>query len=283
MKKFNLKAFAKINLGLEVLYKRSDGFHEINTIFARTNLFDEIEISASDSISVECEPPLNIPETDNLAYKAVTLLNKKQTKSYGAKILIKKNIPSGGGLGGGSSDAASVLLGLVELYNINIIKEDLHDIACELGSDVPYFLEEGSAHAKGRGEILSYFDYQIPYHILLVFPGIHIDTGKAYGSLNRNSDIIEGSDLKAIIAESVRNPEVLKNKLKNDFEDYVFGEYPEIEKIKDTLFESGSVFSLMSGSGSTVYGLFDDIAKAESAAEHLPYNCYMSKIQGTEE
>lgn len=279
MDKLNLKAFAKINLGLEVLFKRADGFHEINTVFARTGLADDIVIQEHSELAVECEPGLDIPMQNNLAFIAAEkLIEKFKPLNQNAKITIKKNIPSGGGLGGGSSDAAAVLLGLNDFWEIRANYDNLHSIAAAIGSDVPYFLKEGSATASGRGEILNYFDYIIPYYILLVFPGTHVDTGKAYKMLNRSPAPANGSDFKSVILGSNDNPETLRNEIYNDFEDYVFKEFPHIKKIKENLYKLGSIFALMSGSGSTVFGFFEDLSSAERAAGEITYDTFICKL-----
>jgi 4-diphosphocytidyl-2-C-methyl-D-erythritol kinase len=202
------KSYAKINLGLEVLYKRTDGYHEINTLFHQICLADIIDIEPHNSIKINCIPDLGIQQEQNLAFKACKLLqNNYDCKLKGAEIKIKKNIPTGAGLGGGSSNASTVLKGLNSMWNLNLSDTTLLDLAKELGSDVPFFIKGGTAIGKGRGEVLEFVDFKLPYHILLIFPEVKISTKVAYEKLNRSSEISSGSDFKKIlddIADSIK-------------------------------------------------------------------------------
>ncbi|MFC2130384.1 4-(cytidine 5'-diphospho)-2-C-methyl-D-erythritol kinase [Bacteroidota bacterium] len=268
---------AKINLGLEVLFKREDGFHEINTIFTKICLSDEISVEPAKELTVQCIPSLKIPQEKNLAFMAGKIIQKYyDCKSKAAKIDIKKKIPDGGGLGGGSSNAATVLIALNKLWEINAPINDLQKIALELGSDVPFFMKDRAAIGQGKGEILEYFDLKLPYHILLICPGIKIPTAWAYEQLKKSSETKKGTDLKTLCLNHITNPEFLKKNLKNDFEETVFGEYPELKNIKKKLYQNCADFALMSGSGSTMYGLFSNmknLKKAESA-----FNNYKTHI-----
>jgi 4-diphosphocytidyl-2-C-methyl-D-erythritol kinase len=264
------KAPAKINLGLEVLRKRADGFHDINTVFARILLSDEISITPSEHLSCQSDPSLGIPQESNLAYRVADLLRKKYSIASGAEIFIKKNIPSGGGLGGGSSDAATVLNALNSLWAINAPTSELSSIALEIGSDVPFFLEPGTAAvALGRGEQLSYFDYELKQKILLVFPDVQIPTQWAYESLNMGTTHKPATNFKSIILQSETDPLALRSGLTNDFEPVVFSKHPEIARIKEKLYTMGAIFASMSGSGSTVYGLFDNSDSIKIALDSL--------------
>jgi 4-diphosphocytidyl-2-C-methyl-D-erythritol kinase len=276
----NIKSFAKINLGLEILSKRNDGYHEINTIFAVTDLHDNISITQSDKLEVECYPNLNIPSEENLVFKAAKIIRNYFSKELlGAKITINKNIPIGAGLGGGSSNAAAALIALIDYWKINISLKDLSSIGISLGSDVPFFIKSNSndidnkfsAIAKGRGEILNYFDYSLNFPLLLIYPNIHISTKWAYNSLNICNKKKIGIDFQNLLL----NAEISdwRNNIINDFEKTVFKEFPEIENIKNDLYNYGSIFALMSGSGSCVYGIFknnDDLLNAQK---------YFSKYQ----
>lgn len=252
-----LKAYSKINLGLEILYKRQDGFHELNTMFLRTCLADELKFEINENIVITSEPDIGIAQEDNLVYKAAIELKKQFPKTPGCKIYIKKQIPSGAGLGGGSSDCAICLSGLAKLWNISPNEDLLFSIAKSLGSDVPFFLNERPAIAQGRGEKLSYFDFTHPWWTVLVKPDISISTSWAYHNLNLGSVQRTPSDLKEIITESLSKPDILKKSIINHFEELVFLKYPEIRDIKEKLYFSGAVLSLLSGSGSTVFGLFE--------------------------
>lgn len=262
----NINAYAKINLGLYIVGKRPDGFHNIETIFHRINLFDEITISPSENISLSCSNP-NIPNNDeNLCWKAVTLLKNELNRNDGATIHIKKNIPIGAGLGGGSSDAAAVLTLLPKLWNIEIDVETLQRWSLQLGSDVPFFLRNNSALGEGRGEILHETKLTLPYWIVLVNPNIHISTPWAYKTLSekRNGTFPKRDPLKE---KFLHSPIQTILNSENDFEEVVFEQHLKIKKIKLHLKELGAVLALMSGSGSSVFGLFEDMISALKAVE----------------
>ena len=272
-----VKAFAKINLGLQVLGKRPDGFHDINTVFVRTSFCDELSFNLSSTLSVRCSVDLGISQEGNLVYKAADLLrNQANNTSLGADIFISKNIPSGAGLGGGSSDAATTLITLRELWDIKISDEELSKIALSLGSDVPYFLQSGTATGLGQGEKLEYFDYALPYTTVLIFLGIHVSTGTAYQSLKRENKDYPLIDFRSILLKSMDNKRILKENIINDFEEPVFDSHPELAAIKEQLYAGGAVLSLMSGSGSTIFGLFEDRTAAVAATDSLSrYNSFV--------
>lgn len=264
-----VEAQAKLNLGLQVLRKRPDGYHDINTVFVRIPLSDEIEILPSVGLSCQTNPDLGIPEESNLAYRAAAMLRERYKTDLGATIKITKRIPHGGGLGGGSSDAASVLVALNEMWGVGASACELREIGLQLGSDVPFFISDGAAVAGGRGELLEYFQYTLPYSVLLVFPDIHVSTAWAYKSLRTGGEAKPALDFRACISESKSNPGKLKACLVNDFESTVFGEFPELGQIKEKLYEAGAIFALMSGSGSTVFALFDDENNIKIAQKSL--------------
>ncbi len=250
-------AYAKINLGLQVLQKRLDGYHDINTVFAKINLSDFLEFEQSNSTIIKISPYFPIKNEENLIYKAISLFNTHFKTDFQFNIKLQKNIPTGAGLGGGSSDAATTLLYLNEISNYLATYEEINQIALQLGSDIPFFLNDGVATAKGRGEILEYYQIKLPFKVLVVYPNIHISTPLAYQALNRNSDIRNSIDLIDILNRSLADTSELKL-LINDFEDYAFTEYPDIKEIKLNLYKSGAILALMSGSGSSVFGLFSD-------------------------
>ncbi|MFP4528073.1 MAG: 4-(cytidine 5'-diphospho)-2-C-methyl-D-erythritol kinase [Candidatus Kapaibacterium sp.] len=271
MKTIIQNAPCKINIGLEILNKRSDGYHNINTIFHRVCLSDSIEIAPCEELIVETDPPMGIPMQENLVYKAAQmLLNNFSCRSPGAKITLRKQIPSGGGLGGGSSDAATAMLMLTNYWRIPINIKELYNFAMTLGSDIPFFLHKGTAVALGRGEQLQFFNYTCPYWILLVNPNIHIPTAWAYSALGRSEDGRKATDLLFYFKRSIKKPEMLKRYFINDFEEVVFRDYPEIEKIKKDLYQSGAIFAQLSGSGATVFGFFNDKAAAFEAKASFP-------------
>jgi len=265
-----IKACAKINIGLRVLGKRDDGFHEIETVFHRVNPCDEIVLIPSDTITFKCTDPELPADERNLSLRAAGLLKKLSGTKRGAEIFLKKNIPVGAGLGGGSSDAASTLLGLARLWDLNIRKDDLHLLALQLGSDVPYFLGEGSAYARGRGDILEYFNLPVPHWILVVYPGIKISTAWAYGQINeehKHKPPEPSGQLRESILAHMHHPEDLARYIFNDFEPVVLHQNEIMRFCKISLYAAGAKFAQMSGSGSAFYGFFTDRAAVFTAAE----------------
>ncbi len=271
------KAFAKINLGLTILGKRSDGFHNIETIFHRIDLHDDLRFEPSDDIAVTSSSP-EVPEGEsNLCHKAASLLRSTLGVADGVRIVLTKRIPVGAGLGGGSSDAATVLLHLPAFWHRQLDGEALSAIALELGSDVPYFLLPGSALAHGRGEQLEYFPLRIPFTILLCTPDIHVSTAWAYQNF-RPTRTGAPPDLKALVLGGMENPLQLVNGLRNDFEPLVFASYPAVMKIKETMMRGGAEYASMSGSGSSVFGLFSKASHVHDTARTLAETGYRSFV-----
>lgn len=263
-----IRACAKINLGLRILRKRSDGYHDIETIFHRINWFDEIKFEPSSTISLSTDRH-DLPTDDsNLCVRAAGLLQKMFGARQGVHIALKKNIPIGAGLGGGSTDAAAVLRVLPEWWGERISDDDLLSLAAELGSDVAYFLKPGTAHAMGRGEILDYFAFDLPYWVVAAYPNLHISTGWAYRNVEAR-DSASRISLRDILQENLNSPERLANLLQNDFEPLVFRTHASVARLKKSLDEYGAIFSQLSGSGSSVYGLFDNESYAAFAAKEL--------------
>lgn len=276
VKTYHTKAPAKINIGLRVLSKRKDGFHNIETIFYPVKIFDDITIkiqklpkgSVNNIINVTTNSLNNISGKNNICYKAAELFLQEFgiKTNYKVDIKIKKNIPMGAGLGGGSSDAASVLKilyihchpELVSGSKNKMLKQVQQDkllkIAMVSGSDVPFFLLSKPAYATGRGEKLTLLpNFKVKYKILIVNPGIHVSTPQAYKALSIKTI------KKPVLSKISKFDSANKLLMINDFERVVFKKNPEIEKIKYDMIMLGAEFSLMSGSGSTVYGLFKGI------------------------
>jgi len=264
MKSLTIFANAKINLGLEVLNKRNDGYHNINTIYAPITLCDELKITKSDSYELYCNVDFNLPMEKNLAMKSAILLQNKLGNNDKIKIELKKVIPSGAGLGGGSSDAAAVLIGMNDLFGYGLSKDELASIALEIGSDVPFFIYNKTAIASSRGEILEFINLDLNKYVLIIFPNISISTSEAYKSLNRGYNTIEGRDLAVALLSG--DSERMRSELVNDFEIIATRSNPEIANIKDELYNYGSIFAIMSGSGSAVLGLFDNVETAAWAS-----------------
>ncbi|QQS37898.1 MAG: 4-(cytidine 5'-diphospho)-2-C-methyl-D-erythritol kinase [Ignavibacteriales bacterium] len=257
---------AKINLGLYVTKKRSDGYHNIETIFYPISLSDKLIIELNNTTLFRCN--LNILETkDNLIVKAKNELASYVNLPLNCHISLEKNIPIGAGLGGGSSNAATTLLMLNELFDLRLSKEELKIIALNLGSDVPYFLNPVPSYGTSRGEVLSPVNLKILYPIVVINPGIHISTKWAYQNISPKPT---QAFTKIFEVEHQLNI----SKLQNDFEEIVFQQYPQIAKIKSSLLERGALYSSMSGSGSTVFGIFPEISIAKEAIKNYPENYF---------
>lgn len=264
---FSVKSFAKINLGLLITSRRADGYHTLETVFAPIDWYDTITFSESDALSMCCTDPLLPVDGNNLCMRAAKALRESAGISAGISITLDKRIPFGAGLGGGSSDAATVLRTLNDLWNAGVSSTDLHSLASGLGADVPYFLEmKGLAFARGIGDELEDLSLTLPFHIVTVFPEEHISTVWAY------------RHFYARFERSVPDLKVLAGRLctagdrsglgafENDFEPAVFDHYPLVKKVKQALLDQGSFFASLSGSGSAVFGFFDSLGEAEGAA-----------------
>ena len=271
-----LRAYAKINLGLLVLEKRPDGFHEISTIFHRIDLADDIEIRRDKAIRVISSDEAAPSGELNICHTAVQLLQEHFHRAEGVEIRIHKRIPVGAGLGGGSSDAAVVLQTVPRLWGSVATHDELRGLALRLGSDVPYFLGDGAALAGGRGEVLEYFTLDIPYAILLCTPMISVSTRWAYAQVTPKRRGKE--DLRAIVRSGMQNPQALNDQLVNDFESAVIAAHPEIRAVKESMARSGALYCSMSGSGSSVFGFFPDIEAAARGAIPLASRGYRTFI-----
>ena len=277
MQELKIKAPAKINIGLNVISKRSDGYHNIETIFYPLELCDYLAFKQADNFAFTTNSNELSPESDNLIIKAKDKLEEETGKKIYVHIHLDKNIPIGGGLGGGSSDAASTLTGLNKLLQLNLSNERLFKIALSIGSDVPFFLNPKPCFAESKGEKLTYLDFSINYPILIINPGIHISTKWAYEQIAPKKPEFK---LNGIMSEHITNFNLLKENVKNDFEKVMFSKYKQIEQIKEQLYKSEALFALMSGSGSTVFGIFKD-SFAVSKAKKIFDNNYFTFMQNS--
>jgi 4-diphosphocytidyl-2-C-methyl-D-erythritol kinase len=271
------QTYAKINIGLYVVERRPDGFHNIETVFHRIAIADTLTLTPAGEIRVSSSSPDAPSDNTNICYKAAALLQAFLKTSQGVHIHIEKQVPVGAGLGGGSADAACVLRELPALWGATVPEETLRAMALQLGSDVPYFLSPGSAVAGGRGEILQYFSLDVPYTILLCNPGIHVATGWAYGKIKPGKES-KPDDLAKIVTNGMCDPSILGQNLRNDFEGVVFSSHPAVARIKADMLAAGAVFAMMSGSGSTVYGLFRLGEIANQCAAQLAETGYRTFI-----
>jgi 4-diphosphocytidyl-2-C-methyl-D-erythritol kinase len=265
------KAYAKINLGLLIHGKRDDGYHEIETVFHRIDLADTLVFEPADEINLSTSSSDIPADESNLCWKAASMLNDIAGGNRGVRITLMKNIPVGAGLGGGSSDAACVLRVLPRLWNIQVSQQTLADAANRLGSDVAFFLGTDSAHGTGRGEKLNFFRLALPFALVVCYPGVHVATPWAYSQI-RSFRIRDHGILGERIRENVGKPDRLCRFLENDFEAAVFAHFPEIVKARDRLLEAGALCVALSGSGSSVYGIFADDRVARRTADSLRTN-----------
>ena len=257
---------AKINLGLLVHGKRSDGYHEIESCMIEIPLEDVLEIHDSQEFEfVQTGLTVDGDINDNLCVKAYQLMVENHTIAP-VKMHLRKNIPMGAGLGGGSSDAAYVLLGLNRFFDLKLSNEKLRDLAAQLGSDCPFFIEGKPQIAKGRGEVLSQVKVDLSgYFLKIINPGIHVGTAEAYAGVNFSDDSIS---IEEILSRPISD---WKGSLRNDFEQSIFSKYPEIASVKSKLYDEGAVYASMSGSGSTVYGIF-------SSRPEMTFSTYFERV-----
>jgi 4-diphosphocytidyl-2-C-methyl-D-erythritol kinase len=266
VKKLQVKAPAKVNYRLDVLGKRADGYHDLRMVMQRVDFCDDIEIALSETpgVRVVCGS-MGVPDgPGNIAWRAADALLELSGRQVGIDIAITKRIPVGAGLGGGSSDAASVLMGVNDLLELGLSEQKLREIGVKLGADVPFFIFKKPALAEGIGDQLTALD-QVPLlWIVLVNPGIHVSTGWVYQNLQ-----LTNKPPVPIIARSYSSLEEVCELLSNDLEPVTIGKYPLLNELKEMLIASGAGGSLMSGSGSTVFGLFDEEKAARQAADEI--------------
>ena len=265
-----LMAHAKINLTLDVLHRRDDGYHEVKMIMQSIGLADTVEISeqASD-ITVSTDLPALACDQSNLAYRAAVLLRERFAIHRGARIHLIKKIPLAAGLAGGSSDAAAVLRGLNRLWDLKLTMQALQTLGAELGSDVPFCLQGGTMLAVGRGELLSGLPELPPCWLVLAKPPVDVSTAWVYGNYRNNESIQHPDTEKVIRCLQEQDLSGVAAGLGNVLETVTIPAYPEIAAIKRCLQENGALGVLMSGSGPTVFGIMPDQARAKRAAEQL--------------
>lgn len=267
----------KINLALQVTGKRADGFHNLNTIFYPLPLYDAAEIIVTGKGENEFDLQLsgNGIEgelSNNLCYKAWKLLKEDFPQLPPLKMFLHKSIPSGGGLGGGSSDGAFTLRIINELLHLNLGDQKLLDYALKLGSDCPFFVLNKPCVATGRGEIMRPITINLNhYYFVVVHPGIHVSTAAAFNALEKYRQKQEVADFEKALSNPV---DTWKDFLFNDFEEPVFDLHPELRNIKEQLYEAGAKFALLTGTGSCVYGIFEADSPAPQFNFPASYNVY---------
>ena len=253
-----VRSFAKINLALSVLGRRTDGYHDIQTIFQAISLSDEIEFRASSQLDLVCEALAGVPKEQNLVWKAAVGLASAFSVHRGASITLKKVIPAGAGLGGGSSNAAATLLALRRFWELDIPESALFSIAETLGSDVPFFLTGGMALGFGRGEKIRPLPDAPARHLAVLFPGVQVSTAEAYRALSLGlTSSREDHRIQRFIGQ-VESGESFLTGIFNDFEASVLAAHPSIEEAMSFLERQGATAVMLSGSGSSVFGFFSD-------------------------
>ena len=271
------KSFSKVNLGLKILDLLPDNYHSIFTIMQEIDLHDTIHFQKNleKKINFKTDGTIIVPnDKTNLCYKAAKLIFENYTISSGINVHLTKNIPIGAGLGGGSSNAATVLRALNDIFNLKIKNRELKELAMELGCDVPFFINGGTQIAEGKGEILTPLNIDISqYYFLLVFPSFQVSTKWAYSFFKKDlPNTFDSHKFRSFQAS-------LDWKLfENDFENIIKSTYPEVVEIRRILEMNSSIFVSLSGSGSTMFGVFEDFLKADSAYQHLQnYHCCIVK------
>lgn len=275
IKHLGLKAYGKINLGLDVLRKREDGYHDVRMIMQTVGLFDRIDLIWKPDPGIQVETNLYyLPNNENnLVYKAAKLLMEEFHIHDGIMIRLKKFIPVAAGMAGGSSDAAAVLFGVNKMFGLGLSTQGLMERGVRIGADVPYCIMRGTALSEGIGEILTPLPPVPQCQVLIAKPGISVSTKFVYEHLHANELRPEDHpDIDGIV-DSIRQKDLygIAGKLGNVLEHVTVSEYPVIQDIKDRMMEYGAIGSLMSGSGPTVFGLFINPRAAEQAYETMRF------------
>ncbi len=271
MNTITIKAYAKINLGLDVLRKREDGYHDVCMIMQSLRLHDTLTISkiTDENIRIQTNREDLPVDKNNLIYKASELFLKTIGVKDGLHIRLDKEIPVAAGLAGGSSDAAATLKGLNELYKANLTQEELMKLGVRLGADVPYCILLGTALSEGIGEVLTPLPTLPDCHILLVKPDISVSTRYVYENLQLNGDVLHPNipAMKAALSEGDLSK--LAGLMDNILQTVTIKDYPVITQIKQKMTELGALVSLMSGSGPTVFGIYGEASLAKEAYEYF--------------
>ena len=269
MDKIQLKALAKINLGLDVLRRREDGYHEVKMIMQTIGLHDDLEIRKTKTPGIQVKTNLYYLPTNenNLVYKAAKLLMDEFQIQDGVSIQLKKRIPVAAGMAGGSSDGAAVLWGINQMYGLGLSMQALMERGVRLGADVPYCIQRGTALAEGIGEKLSVLPSMPKCTILIAKPGISVSTKFVYENLHANDLKPEQHPDVDSMIEAMRQKDLglLCSRMGNVLETVTIPAYPVINEIKRTMMDNGAIGSMMSGSGPTVFGVFDSPAAAKQA------------------
>ena len=266
-----LRAMAKINLGLDIIGKREDGYHEVRMIMQTIRMYDVLEIrkKSSPGISLSTNLPYIPCDERNLVYKAAKILMDEFHVEEGLSMKLTKSVPVAAGMAGGSSDAAAAFVGVNRLFHLGLSQEELMKRAVQVGADVPYCVMRGTALAEGIGEKLTRLPDLPGCYILIGKPGINVSTRTAYENLDLN-EIRRRPDIDGMICD-IKNKDLysMTGKMENVFEPGIMAKYPVIREIRDLMEKQGALKAMMSGSGPTVFGLFADAGKMQHAARAL--------------
>ncbi len=268
-------AYAKINIGLALLGKRADGYHEIETIFQQISICDTLHFARQEQgIALTCSDPGLPLDEGNLVFRAARLLQQRGEITSGCQIHLEKRIPMGAGLGGGSSDAATTLRVLNRMWQLHWPAETLTDLAAQLGSDVPFFIRGGAAWGRGRGEILEALQMPDNYWGVLIYPHIVVSTRWVYENVNFDlTKTLKNSKFYSLTS-FVNQLDLWDIHFKNDLEYVVFNRYPQLALLVDRFRRQGAFYARMSGSGSAVFGLFSEKKAALRALESSDKSMY---------
>lgn len=271
MNQIKLKAFAKINLGLDVTGKRDNGYHDVRMIMQNVRLFDQLIMRKTMGRNITLKTNLvYLPSNENnLVYKAVDLIRTEFNIRKGIDITLDKHIPVAAGMAGGSTDCAAALVGMNKLFDLKISREKLMEYGVKLGADVPYCIMRGTALSEGIGEILTPLPSIPPCHILIAKPGISVSTRFVYENLSL-STIAHRPDIDGIItALGAGDLHGITDRMENVLETVTVKKYPVIHKLKTAMRDMGALNALMSGSGPTVFGIFDDLLAAQKCLNYI--------------
>jgi len=267
---FSLKSFAKINWVLRVLGKREDGFHEIITVFQTLSIHDTLHFEEADEIVLTCDDPTIPADDTNLIVRSARKLQERTNTTQGAAIHLVKRIPAPGGLGGGSSNAAVALMGLNRFWDLGLSIGELRSIGTEIGSDVAFFFEGGTAIGTQRGDVIESDVDAGEEFMVIVTPNVSVSTADAFSGLAAPAlTKSEPESILTVCRNSARSFDPRVSELKNDFERSIVSAYPEVARVKETLLELGAVRAAMSGSGASVFAIFENEETRQTALNAL--------------
>ena len=289
IKHLSLKAYGKINLGLDVLRRRDDGYHEVRMIMQTVGIYDRIDLIYKETPGITVETNLYyLPDNENnLVYKAAKLLMDEFHVQKGVHIRLRKYIPVAAGMAGGSSDAAAVLFGVNKMFSLGLTTEQLMDRGVKIGADVPYCVMRGTALSEGIGEILTPLPVPPQCQVLIAKPGISVSTKFVYENLHANELRPEQHPDIDGMMEAIKQKDLygIADRFGNVLENVTIPAYPVIQEIKDLMLEQGAIGALMSGSGPTVFGLFTNPKAAAKAHEEMRFglrkwsNCFGCSVR----